>query len=113
MFRDDYQTNRAIATLLDHTTMRSLHRLWTVDGPSEYAAELLHALPPSSERVLLEAAFAIWSGCGPEVYADTERKLSVAEDRQALTGLFFAMMDGSPAVDVWIASLGGPLKGPR
>src|SRR4051794_41142105 len=110
MFRDDNQTNRAIATLLDHSSMRSLHRLWTAAGPTEYAAELLHALPPSSERVLLEAAFAIWSGCGPEVYADVERKLSAVEDRHALTGLFFAMMDGSPAVDLWIAALGGPLR---
>src|SRR5258708_31652675 len=64
MLRDDQQLARACRALL--ATVR-LERLWTEDGPTPEASELLEADggPLSSgKRIVLLAAWTFWNGAG-------------------------------------------------
>lgn len=102
MFRDDLQLARACRALL--STVR-LDRLWSREGPTAEAAELLEANggPLSSgERVMLLAAWAFWNGSGGLTVAEILERLD-GEPAEALCFLVMASKYGADAVDDWLA----------
>jgi hypothetical protein len=102
MFCDDEQSARACRALL--ATVR-LERLWTADGPTPHAIELLEADggPLSSgERVVLLAAFAFWNGRGSLRLAEVVEVLDV-EPSEAICSLVVAVKQGADAVAEWLA----------
>lgn len=102
MFRDDRQLASACRALL--ATAR-LERLWTLDGPTAEASELLEANggPLSSgERVMLLAAWSFWNGSGGVTLAEVLERLD-SEPTEALCFLVMAAKYGADAVDDWIA----------
>jgi hypothetical protein len=101
MFRDDPQMALACRTLL--VAVR-LERLWTDEGPTAEATELLEADggPLSSgERVMLLAAWAFWNGSGGVTLADILERLD-AYPAEALCFLVLASKYGADAVDDWL-----------
>ena len=101
MFRDDPQLALACRTLL--ASVR-LERLWTDQGPTAEATELLEADggPLSSgERVMLLAAWACWNGSGGVTLADVLERLD-AYHAEALCFLVLASKYGTDAVDDWL-----------
>jgi hypothetical protein len=101
MFRDDQQLARACGALL--STVR-LEHLWTDDGPTSRAKELLaHDGGPlsSGERVVLLAAWAFWNGSGGVTLADVLERLD-GEPAEALCFLVMASKYGADAVDDWL-----------
>lgn len=108
MFRDDRQTNRALAALL--STLPRLRGLWTDRGPSKEARELIDRGGGSlsrEERVLLLVAADIWGGRGGARFAEVWSALG-AEVRIALGQLMVAAARGAEAVDGWIVAHAGP-----
>jgi hypothetical protein len=102
MFRDDRQLALVCRILLK--TAR-LERLWTSDGPTPEAAELLDADggPLSSgERVVMLAAWAFWNGSGGVTLADVLERLDAAP-AEALCFLVLASKYGADAIDDWLA----------
>lgn len=102
MFRDDGQLARACHALL---AMVGLGRLWTANGPTAEASELLEANggPLSSgERVMLLAAWAFWNGSGGLALAEILQRLD-SEPTEALCFLVMSSKYGADAVDDWLA----------
>jgi len=102
MFRDDEQSARACRALM--ATAR-LEGLWTNEGPTLRAAELLDAGggPLSSgERIVLLAAFAFWNGRGGLRLADVIESLD-PRPSEAICSLVIAVKRGAAGVDDWIA----------
>ena len=102
MFRDDEQSARACRALM--ATAR-LEGLWTNEGPTLRAAELLDAGggPLSSgERIVLLASFAFWNGRGGLRLADVIEFLD-GSPSEAICSLVIAVKRGATAVDDWIA----------
>ena len=101
MVRDDQQLALVCNTLL--ATVR-LERLWTDQGPTAEATELLESDggPLSSgERVMLLAAWAFWNGSGHVTLADVLERLD-AGPAEALCFLVLASKYGADAVDDWL-----------
>jgi hypothetical protein len=102
MFRNDEQSARACRALM--ATAR-LEGLWTNEGPTLRAAELLDAEggPLSSgERIVLLAAFAFWNGRGGLRLADVIEFLD-PRPSEAIGSLVVAVKQGPAAIDDWIA----------
>jgi hypothetical protein len=102
MFRDDLQLARACRALL--ATVR-LERLWTADGPTPEASELLQADggPLSSgERVMLLASWAFWNGSGGVTLAELLERLD-STPAEILCFLVMAVKYGTDAVDDCLA----------
>jgi hypothetical protein len=104
-FRDTRQQARACRALL--ATVR-LERLWTFEGPTLEAQELLHANGghlSSGEAVMLRAAFDFWSGDG--ACALTSMLHTLDHGRlEAIGSLALALSDPKDAygaVDRWLA----------
>jgi hypothetical protein len=82
-----------------------LERLWTADGPTIEASELLQVdgEPLSSgERVMLLASWAFWNGSGGVTLAEVLERLDSAP-AEALCFLVMAVKYGTDAVDDWLA----------
>jgi hypothetical protein len=102
MFRDDEQRMRACCALL--ATMR-LERLWTTDGPTPEASELLQTDgdPLSAgERVMLLATWAFWNGSGGVTLVEVLERLDSAS-AEPLCFLVMAVKYGTDAIDDWLA----------
>lgn len=102
MFRDDRQVARALRVLL---APLHLGDLWTDDGPTARAAELIEedgAALSSGERTMLLAASAIWSGSASTLRFDALLGLDNA-NAEALCSLLVVITQGAVAVDDWIA----------
>jgi hypothetical protein len=102
MFRDDQQRLRACRALL--ATVR-LDRLWTADGPTHEALELLEAdgRPLSAaERVMFLAAWGFWNGSGGVTIVEVVERLD-CEPAEALCFLMMASKYDADAVDDWLA----------
>lgn len=88
------------------TLLRSLHRedLWTEDGPTAKAVELLEADggPMSSgERVMLLAAFDVWNGQGHARLDEVMYSLD-PERLRLVASLLLALAEGGAAIDRWL-----------
>lgn len=102
-FATDAQMNEALHVLLARVR---LQRLWTSQGPTDEACDLLQARggPLSSgERVMLLAAFDIYNGFGALPFERLVNTLG-AEHLRAVCGLVVARAEGGPAVEAWIES---------
>jgi hypothetical protein len=105
MFRDDKQSARCCRALLAQARMANL---WTFDGPTPRALELLEADggPLSSgERVVLLAAFAFWNGRGGLRLSEVVETLDVGPT-EALCSLAVAVKGGADDVDDWLFEYG-------
>jgi hypothetical protein len=103
MFRDDRQVARALRVLL---APMHLGHLWTDEGPTARAVELLEqdgGAFSSGERTMLLAASAIWSGSAPTLRFDALLGLDNT-NVEALCSLLVVITQGAAAVDEWIAS---------
>lgn len=108
MFRDDMQANRAIRALFEAAGLPPLRGLWTADGPTARACELVEAGggPLShGEAVMLRVAFDAWNGEGK---ATVSELLHVLDSRRArlVCGLVLAAHEGGEAVERWIIEAG-------
>jgi len=102
MFRNDLQTARALRVLL--APMR-LGSLWTDEGPTARAVELLEqdgGAFSSGERTMLLAAWALWSGNSPTLRFDALLRLDNA-NTEALCSLLAVITQGDAAIEAWIA----------
>ncbi len=104
MFRSEGQLARACRALCAQVGLRSL---WTSEGPSERAVEILEANggPLSSgERIVVLAAWSIWNGSGNATLGDAVHRL---DDRNlvALGSLMIAVASGARAIDGWITRM--------
>jgi Ohr subfamily peroxiredoxin len=98
MLRDDQQLARACRALL--ATVR-LEGLWTEDGPTPEASELLEADggPLSSgERIVLLAAWTFWNGSGGLRLAEVLEQL----DADPMEALCFLVMASKYGDDRWV-----------
>lgn len=102
MFRDELQTSRALRVLLDTI---HLGHLWTDEGPTARAVELLEqdgGVLSSGERTMILAAWAIWSSHGPTLRFDALLGLDTA-NTEALCSLLVAVKQGPEFIEAWIA----------
>lgn len=102
MFRDEQQTSRALRVLL--TPMRLGH-LWTDEGPTDGAVELLSqdgGAFSSGERTMILVAWAIWSGHAPTLRFDALLGLDNT-NTEALCSLLVVMTHDEAAIEAWIA----------
>ena len=100
MFRSEAQQCQAIRLLL--SSLR-LEHLWTAQGPTRRACDLLEGSPLSSgEQILIRCAFDFWNGAGKvQLYRDLLGVLDGPRLHLVLT-LAMAANDGERAVDEWI-----------
>jgi hypothetical protein len=99
-FRDPDQRLRACRTLL---SAAGLARLWTSRGPTAEARKLVaEGLPQMTpeERVVLLAAWALWTGDAPALPLGDVAGCRGAEP---LLQLLIASFYGPGAIDVWLA----------
>lgn len=102
MSRNELQTSRALRVLL--TPMR-LGSLWTDEGPTARAVELLEqdgGASSSGERTMVLAGGGIWSGHAPTLRFEALLGLDNA-NTEALCSLLVVITQGAEAVDAWIA----------
>ena len=105
MFRDTRQQTRALRALL--ATVR-LENLWTFEGPTAEAMELLRdngGHLSSGETIVLKAAFDFWNGKGG---CELNRMLHILDHdlMEAILSLALAVSDITDsfgAVDRWLA----------
>jgi hypothetical protein len=98
-FRDDDQRQRACRTLLAEA---GLAHLWTAVGPSDPARALLArgaSELPRGERVVLLAAWALWSGQVPTLPLED---LVGTPEAEPLWNLIIASLHGPDAIEVWL-----------
>src|SRR6266550_22879 len=98
MFRDDAQISAAVRVLL--TSLRMEH-LWTSEGPSDRALEMLEQSggPMSrGEQLVLRVCFDFWSGRGKANLGDLLNVLDGTRIR-LVASLMIAVVDGATAVD--------------
>ncbi len=104
MFRDDVQAARAIRILLSKL---GIEALWSDAGPTARAVLLRYendASLPLEKRMLLLAAWSLWSpAAGGVPLGDVVRTLD-SETCRALCSLIVAYTSGAEAVDAWIES---------
>lgn len=106
MFRDDRQRARVCQALC---ALVGFPSLWTDEGPSPRAKELLEADggPLShGEKVMLFTAWALWNGRGGLTLTELVDTL----DRDNLTAvgeLLSAYAQGPDALDAWLAEYSG------
>ncbi len=101
MFRNDLQTARALRVLL---APLHLDHLWTDEGPTARAIELLEqdGGPFSSgERTMILAAWALWSGKAPTLRFDALLGLDNA-NTEALCSLLVVLTHDEAAIEAWI-----------
>jgi hypothetical protein len=100
MIRTDAQTCRALRVLLARV---DLGDLWTSEGPTDRAVELLEAggepLPPVDRAIFL-AAWGIWNRGGELPFADVVRL--DAGHLEALCSLLVALTRDGVTVEAWI-----------
>lgn len=104
MFRSDEQLARACRALCAQV---GLAGLWTIQGPTERAIELLSVGggPLSSgERMVFLAAWGVWNGSGDAMVGDVVHRLD-GRALSALGSLMVAVADGSSAIDEWLAAM--------
>jgi hypothetical protein len=97
MFRTEQQRARACRTLMDQLFVKDL---WTNDGPTEKAIDLLQKNGEglsSGERVLFLAAWELWNSTGQLRFADLLR-LDDAK-LHAVGSLLVALAKGGGNVD--------------
>ena len=102
MFRDELQTTRAIRILL--APMR-LDDLWTDEGPTARAVELLEqngGAFSSGERTMILAAWAFWNDRASPLRFDALLGLDDA-NIEALCSLLVVAGRGPEAIEDWIA----------
>jgi hypothetical protein len=105
------ETERAQAILL---LLRAgqLGHLWTTNGPTDGAVELLEGgrrALSRSQAVLLRVAFDLWNGCGKAHFADVVELLDGQMLRNVLT-LCLAVSAGGSAIPSWMASFHAEAK---
>lgn len=103
MFRDERQQVAVCRALLKRVR---LERLWTHDGPTEEAVDLLEASPLShGEHLMLRVAFDFWNGRGEARLAELLATLD-GPNLRAIGTLLGAMADSSE-IEQWLDVNGG------
>jgi len=104
VFRNDEQLARACRALCAQV---GLGGLWTPDGPTERAIELMEADggPLSSgERIMAMTSWAVWNSHDGARVADVIHRLD-NRNLAALGSLMIAVSHGMPAIDDWITKM--------